>query len=63
MLCRQNYVERRSRRAAAALELALVLPILAFLLVVIVDFCRVHYYSVTLSNCARSGALYASDPY
>jgi Flp pilus assembly protein TadG len=27
-----------------------------------VDFARVFYFSVTLTNCARAGALYASDP-
>lgn len=51
------------RTAATAAELAVVLPLLAFLMVVIVDFCRAYYYSVTLNNCARNGALYASDPY
>ena len=43
-------------------ELAILLPILVFLFVVAVDFARVFYYSVTLTNCARAGAMYASDP-
>jgi Flp pilus assembly protein TadG len=43
-------------------ELALLLPLLMFLLIVAVDFARVYYASLTLTNCARSGALYASDP-
>jgi len=43
-------------------EFALLLPLLAFLLVVGIDFARVFYYSLTLWNCARQGALYASDP-
>ena len=51
------------RRGAAAAELAVVLPLLVFLLVMAVDFSRVYYYSLTLSNCARSGALYASDQF
>lgn len=49
------------RRAAAAVELALVLPFLMFLFIVTVDFARVFYYSQTLANCARNGALYGSN--
>ena len=30
--------------------------------VITVDFARVFYFSLTLMNCARAGALYASDP-
>ena len=54
---------RRVRRGVAAVELALLIPILAFLLVVAVDWCRIFYCSVTIDNCARNGALWASDPY
>jgi Flp pilus assembly protein TadG len=54
---------RRARRGVAATELAVMLPFLAFLFVIGVDWSRVFYYSVTLDNCARNGALYASDPY
>jgi Flp pilus assembly protein TadG len=43
-------------------ELAVLLPLLVFLFVIAVDFARVFYYSVTLTNCARAGAMYASDP-
>jgi len=52
---------RISRRGAAAVELALLLPVLAFLFVAIVDFGRVFYYSQTVENAARAGALYLSD--
>lgn len=51
-----------SRRGAAAVELAVLLPFLAFLFVIAVDFARIFYFSQTLENCARNGALYASDP-
>ena len=27
-----------------------------------IDFARVYYYTLTLHNCARNGALYSSDP-
>jgi len=51
---------RRRRRAAAAVELALLLPFLAFIFVAGVDYARVFYYYLTVTNCARSGALYGS---
>ena len=53
---------RSSRRGAAVVELAILLPLLVFLFVIAVDFARVFYFSVTLTNCARAGAMYASDP-
>jgi Flp pilus assembly protein TadG len=43
-------------------ELAVLLPLLIMLFVVTVDFARVYYFSVTLTNCARAGAMYAMDP-
>jgi Flp pilus assembly protein TadG len=46
----------------AAVELACLLPFLAFLFVIAVDWARVFYYTLTVTNCARNGALYASDP-
>jgi Flp pilus assembly protein TadG len=42
-------------------ELALLLPFLMFLFVVCIDFGRVFYYSQTLANCARNGALQGSN--
>jgi Flp pilus assembly protein TadG len=49
------------RLGAAATEFALLLPILCFFFVIAVDYGRVFYYSVTITNCARSGALYGSQ--
>ena len=54
--------QRHPRRAVAAVELAILLPFLAVLLVVAVDWSRIFYCSVTIENCARNGALWASDP-
>lgn len=48
------------RSAAAAVELACVLPFLAFVFAAAVDFGRVHFATQTLSQAARNGALYAS---
>jgi Flp pilus assembly protein TadG len=50
------------RRATATVELAVLLPFLVFLFVLAVDWARVFYYSVIVTNSARQGALYASDP-
>jgi Flp pilus assembly protein TadG len=52
----------RPRRGASAAELALVLPILGLLFVFAVDFARLYYHYSIVTNCARNGALYASDP-
>src|SRR4051794_11952174 len=54
--------KRRARFGAAAVELAVLLPFLAFLFVIAVDWSRIFYYSVIVTNAARNGALYASDP-
>jgi Flp pilus assembly protein TadG len=50
------------RAATATVELAVLLSVLAFLFVIAVDFARVFYFSQVVENCARQGALYASDP-
>jgi len=55
-------VRSRFRRAAAAVELAILLPFLMFMFVIAVDWSRVFYDSVIVTNCARNGALYACDP-
>ncbi len=48
------------RKGIAAAELALLLPFLALMFCVAVDFCRAFRAAVVLDDCARSGALYAS---
>jgi Flp pilus assembly protein TadG len=50
------------RRGASAVELALLLPMLLFILLGAVDFCRLFYAYTTITNCARNGALWLSDP-
>jgi len=55
-------LKHKLREGVAAVEFAILLPFLAFMFVVAVDWCRVFYYSITVTNCARNGALYASDP-
>ncbi len=53
---------RPRRRGAAAVELALVLPLLALLLLAAIDFARFYYHYDVVTNAARNGALYGSDP-
>ncbi len=48
------------RRGAAAVELAVMLPFLAFAFVAAADFGRAFYASVVVQNCARNGAVYGS---
>lgn len=47
-----------ARRAAATAELAILLPFLGLLFVGASDYSRIFYYSITVENCARNGALY-----
>jgi Flp pilus assembly protein TadG len=54
------YRSPESRRGVAAVELAVLLPFLLFIFVAAVDFGRIFYYEVAVTNCARSGALYGS---
>jgi Flp pilus assembly protein TadG len=51
------------RRGAAAAELAMMLPFMAFILIIATDFCRVFFAYNTITNAARNGALWASDPF
>ena len=51
------------RRGVASVEMAILLPFLAFIFLVTVDFARVYYQAVVLEDAARTGALYGSqDP-
>jgi Flp pilus assembly protein TadG len=51
------------RLGAAAVEFAILCPILCFLFVIAIDWGRVFYYSMAITNCARGGAIYGSqDP-
>lgn len=54
----------KERRGAAAVEFAIVLPVLVTVLLGVTDFGRVSYTSISLANAARAGAAYASmNPY
>jgi Flp pilus assembly protein TadG len=54
--------KKRNRRAAAAVEFAIMLPLLMLILMISCDFARLYYHYLTITNCARNGALWASDP-
>ncbi len=51
---------RSSSKGGAALELAVVFPILLLLLIGVGDFGRVYFASVTVANAARAGAEYGA---
>jgi Flp pilus assembly protein TadG len=60
---RQRLPQRRSHRpGSSAVELALLLPLLGLLFLVAADFARLYYHYTIITNCARNGALYGSDP-
>jgi Flp pilus assembly protein TadG len=50
--------KRTARRGAQVAELAILLPFLAFMFVIVIDWARIFYYSMTVTNCARNGAMY-----
>lgn len=60
--CSRRTARRRPLRGVAVVELAVLLPLLVLLFMITIDFARIFYFSLTLTNCARAGALYASDP-
>ena len=61
MLNRIHHRSSVSRSGAAIVELAILLPLLAFIFLIAVDYCRIFYYSLTLDNCVRNGALFGSQ--
>jgi Flp pilus assembly protein TadG len=54
--------KKPGRHGVAAAELAMMLPVLMLLLVLAVDFARVFYYYVILTNCAGNAASWAALP-
>jgi Flp pilus assembly protein TadG len=55
------YRRRLSERGQSAVEFAVVVPILVLLLVVISDFGRIFFVSISVNNAARAGAQYGSQ--
>ena len=49
------------RKGQSAVELAVVVPVLALMLVAVSDFGRVFFVSVAVNNAARAGAQYGSE--
>ena len=52
----------QTRKAAAVVEFAVVLPLLLIIFVAAVDFARVFYNAQVLTDCARTAALFAANP-
>jgi len=51
-----RFRDRRGERGAAAVEFALILPILILLVLGLIEFSRVYNIQISLSNAAREGA-------
>jgi hypothetical protein len=60
MIFRQN-AKRSNRRGAATVELAVLLPFLAFFFVIGVDWARIFFITMTIENAARNAAYYGSE--
>lgn len=54
----RNGCGEQAERGAAAVEFALVLPVLLFLLLGIFEFGRIYNVQISLTNAAREGARY-----
>ena len=52
---------RSVSRGQSMVELALVLPLLAFMLVIAIDFGRIYFSYIQINNAAREGAKYAAQ--
>src|SRR5262249_44918109 len=52
---------RKSRAGSAALELGLVLPVMAILVVGAADFARLFYTAIEVANAARAGVQYGTQ--
>lgn len=62
MIIRNRKFKQGFRRGIAAVELAMVTPVLFFMFLVVWDFSRVFYYAVVMAQCSRNGARWAGDP-
>jgi Flp pilus assembly protein TadG len=56
-----NRVRPYFSRGQSAVELALLAPVLTFVLVVAADFSRVYYMSIEAANAARAGVQYGAQ--
>jgi len=54
---------RKTRKGAAAVEMALVLPFLVFVLLASIDFARVIYYTIVIDNCCHNAVIFGSQTY
>jgi len=52
---------RRSATGSAAVEFAIVLPVLALVAIIASDFARVYFTGITVANAARAGAQYGAQ--
>ena len=58
MRCHRRLPAPDRRAGVAAAEFAVLMPFLVFIFLLGVDYARLFYHFVTITDCARSGALY-----
>jgi len=51
----------RARRGNALAEFAILLPFLVACFLVVIDFARILYYTITIENCVHDAALFGSQ--
>ncbi len=56
----KTHQSRRPRKAAAAVELALILPVLCMITAITIDYSLLFYHWTTITVCAYNGTCYAS---
>ncbi len=60
-MLRQSSRSAAQRRGTATVELAVLLPFLAFFFMVAIDWARIFYTTVTIQTAARNAAYYCSE--
>ena len=56
-----RWAHAAARRGTAVVEFAALLPLLAYLFVMTVDYARVLYYTITIESSLQNGALFGSQ--
>ncbi len=62
MIKRTVQSKRKPRRGAAVVEFAICVPFLILIFVGAVDYCRIYYGALTVSNASRNAGYEAFDP-
>jgi Flp pilus assembly protein TadG len=61
MFYRHKLRIREQRQGVAAVELVVLLPFLAFVLITTIDFARIMYYVIVIDNSSHNAAIFGSQ--